>query len=141
MMPHSRTHQDPEQLTQATAAKSVARNAHGQSLDDARETFRAEWQAKIDHKRQQAKRAANNATWCGELAARAALAGPAVGACLCALFGLLGGMAGFFMSLLIGGLLGYIAVLPLLVLCYGTRWSCRWWVQRLEREAEELERS
>lgn len=35
----------------------VTRNVHGQSLDDARQAFRAEWQAKVDRKRQQAVRA------------------------------------------------------------------------------------
>lgn len=35
----------------------VIRNVHGQSLDDARQAFRAEWQAKVDRKRQQAVRA------------------------------------------------------------------------------------
>lgn len=34
------------------ASLVVTRNAHDQSLDDAREAFRAEWAAKIDQKRQ-----------------------------------------------------------------------------------------
>lgn len=62
-MPKSHTHPDPEQLSRPTGSESVTRNAHGQSLDDARETFRAEWQAKIRMKRQEAVRARRCHQW------------------------------------------------------------------------------
>lgn len=113
-----------------------------QRLDDARAEFRVEWQAKLDRKRQQAKRALGHA---GDLKVLAELM--AGGGAICGLFvgAVIGGGTGHPVVAVIiavfGTLLGLgLALVPvaLLRVCGGI---CRRRGERLEREAHELERS
>lgn len=141
-MPQSRTHQDPEQLSRPTVAEDVTRNAHGESLDDAREAFRAEWQAQIERKRQQAKGAAEGALFFHQ--ASCVILGGA--AALGALFGCLPGFqwGGLSAALAMSVISALLAVLLALVPA-GAAFACAWLLcekaDRLKREAEELERS
>lgn len=118
------------------------RNVHGQSLDDARAAFRAEWQAKVDRKRHEAARAQEKARrWAS--APQKLLLGGAV----------LGGLGGVYLGVSTGA----FRVLPALILALAlsgcglviplaaaatacaTRQKQR--ADQLEREAQRLERS
>jgi hypothetical protein len=140
-MPHNHTHQDPDQRSRP-AVESVARNAHGQSLDDVRETFRAEWQAKIERKREQATEAASAALFFHH-ASQVILGGAAA---LGVLFGCLSGFqqGGLSTALTTSVTAALIAVL-LALLPAGAAFGCAWLLctraERLEQEAQELERS
>lgn len=140
-MPHSRTHHDREQLARTTSAESVARNAHGQSLDEARESFRAEWQAKIDRKRQQAKEAAEGALFCYRTSRAILIGAASVGALCGGVMGLRSGLPSALFTAISGAL---VAVL-LALLPAGAVFVCAWLLcenaDRLKREADELERS
>lgn len=120
----------------------VARNAHGQSLDDAREAFRAGWAVQLREKQEQAARTARLADLTQDLARRIASAGTALG-------GLLGWALGarrgdllswivITMSLAAVGLV--LALAPALV-ALGGSWIYRRRAERLEREVREMERS
>lgn len=113
-----------------------------QRLDDARAEFRAEWQAKLDRKRQQAKRALGHAGDFKVLAELMAVAGA-----ICGLFvgGVIGGGTGHPVVTVIiavfATLLGLgLALVPaaLLRVCGGI---CRRRGERLEREVREMERA
>jgi len=140
-MPHSRTHQDPVQLSRSTAER-VARNAHGQSLDDAREIFRTEWQAKIDLNREQAEQERRRAISLGRAPEYVYLAGATGG-------GIIGGswvasslgLWGFPLGAFAGALLGCAFLSPAVFVVIVARLSSLRAVKRLEREVEELERS
>lgn len=120
---------------------AISRNVHGQSLEDAQESFRAEWAAKIQKKRGEAERARRREGGWDHFCDWFYLRGIAFG-------GGLGGLAGLILKGLLGALilaaggallLGIIGV-PLLVLGLG----CKAWfgmrAQRLERELLELGR-
>lgn len=142
-MPLSHTQQDPEQLARLSAAKGVTRNAHGQSLDDARAAFRAEWQAKIDRKREQAERAKRTAVLLLERVAELIVVGTTgFGVLLGCLIGfqrrdLATGLTMSFHAATIGVLLSVVLVGVTML----SSWFCRYQAERLEQEARELERS
>lgn len=136
-MPHSRTQHDPEQRSRATAVESQPCDDHGPRLDDARAEFRAEWQTKIEQKRQQAERA-----WQIQLRSwnvrnylyRVTLA--------------------MFFFVWLAGSIGVLTSLPSICLLVGalvigalgfgsscSEWFWRKHAERLEREVRELERS
>jgi hypothetical protein len=56
-------------------------------------------------------------------------------------FGLFSGLSGLFWGFVTGGILGFIAALPLMFLCAGSHSFYRGRAARLERELRELERS
>lgn len=142
-MPHRHTHQDADPLFRPTPCESVTRDAHGQSLDDARETFRAEWQAKIGRKWDQAERAKRTAVLLLERVAELVVVGTTG-------FGvLLGCLIGFQRRDLATGLtmsfhaatIGVLLSLVLVGVTMLSSWFCHYQAERLEQEAQELERS
>lgn len=139
-MPHSPTQQDPDPLSRPTAAESVARNVHGQSLEDAQATFRAEWETKIWETRCQAEKAANTAIWCGEMVEKILTGGPTFGAYFGTLIGVSRG-TGLGTGLIFGCILGFVAVIPPALLAAGGQWLYRRRAERLERKLRELELS
>lgn len=137
-----RTNQDPEPLAHPTTAEGVTRNARGESLDDARETFRAEWQARLWANREQSEEARRAEKGWASFRERIFVGGVGFGAYFAGLAGLLTtGLPGVLIGTLAGAVLGWIAVIPLAVLSL----ACEVWFQRkaerLERDAHDLERS
>lgn len=135
-MPHSRTHQDPVQLSRSTAER-VARNAHGQSLDDARESFRAEWQAKIERKWEQLDHARRLQNWWHTATLRTLYRGA---------------WTSFLLGMLLVAytrrsewltiiFLGFLLLLPFVLAGSLCEYCWKRGAQRLEREIAELERS
>jgi len=131
-----------KELHAAPELRPVIRSAEGQRLDDARAEFRAEWQAKVDRKRQQAKRAMRVA-----IAIKWAAGGITFGGIMIGVF--LGAKtaatAGYLVSqgmvvVICAAVASLFAMLPILLalLC---SWIFRSHAERLEREATELERS
>lgn len=130
------------QLPESHIPEAVTRNARGQSLDDARETFRAEWQVKIDRKRHQA---AWNRRRTGALVRASRLirmVGFRMGAIIGALYlGQRFGFAGLLDGLVRGACLGLLVSLSLAILCKVGADYWRRHAKRLEREVREMERS
>jgi hypothetical protein len=130
-----------EELHTEPELRPEIRSAEGERLDAARAEFRAEWQAKIDRKRQQAESARRREVGWDHFCDWFYLRGIALG-------GGLGGLAGLILKGLLGALIlaagGALAVgvigVPLLVLGLG----CKAWfgmrAQRLEQELLELGR-
>lgn len=119
----------------------MARNAHGQSSDEARESCPGSWQARITEKQRRAKGAAEGALFFYG-ASRVILIGAAsVGALYGCLMGLRSGLSSALFTAIIGALVAVL--LALLPAC--AAFACAWLLcenaDRLEREAEELERS
>lgn len=140
-MLQSPTQQDPDPLSRPTAAESVVRNVHGQSLEDAQAAFRAEWETKIWEARCQAEKDANTAIRCGELAEKIVTGGPTFGAYFGALIGLSRGFSGLGTGLVFGCILGFVAVIPPALLAAGGQWFYLRRAKRLEQELRELELS
>lgn len=141
-MPTRRTNQEPAPLLGPNAAESVARNPHGQSLDEARAAFRAEWQTKIERKQAQAVKARKLEKWYRQAPRRILIGGAVVGACLGALGGALQGILhDFLLGALLGGAYGFLTVLPLPLLTLLGQWCHYEHAELLEREVRELKRS
>lgn len=127
---------------ESRAPEAVTRNVHGQSLDDARETFHAEWQAQIEQKRELAKEAAAAALFFHQ-ASRVILGGAAS---LGVLYGCLAGLERRDLSTTLATSMAaaliavLLALLPALA-AFGCAWLLCTRAERLEQEAQELERS
>lgn len=123
------------------AQEAVSRNAHGESLDDARETFRVEWEARLRKKKQRSAQARQTVEWIGETRKYVLISGLALGAYF---GGLIGAMymnsSGILAGLVLGGPSGTIAVIPLLLLCRSGEWFYRQRAEQLEYEVGEMER-
>lgn len=141
-MPQIRAQHDSERSARPIATGHVSRNAHGQSLDDAREAFRAEWQAKIERKRELAKEAAAAALFFHQ-ASRVILGGAAS---LGVVYGCLAGLERRDLSTTLttsvtAALFAvFLALIPALA-AFGCAWLLCTRAERLEQEAQELERS
>lgn len=127
---------------ESRAPEAVTRNVHGQSLDDARETFRAEWQAQIERKRELAREAASAALFFHQ-ASRVILGGAAS---LGVLYGCRAGLQRGDLSTTLttsvtAALIAvFLALVPAFV-AFGCAWLLCTRAERLEQEAQELERS
>lgn len=118
---------------------AVARNANGQSLDDAREAFRAEWEAQLDRKRKQAGVAADVSFVFTQLLGVLVITGAVRG-------GFLGYLAHFGLTITAtlafsGALLGFSFSLTTAVVARRSTRRYRECAERLERELRERERS
>jgi len=122
-------------------AAPVSRNVEGQSLDDARAAFRADWQAMVDRKLRRAAWARTRAAALSQTTGHLRIAGPALGAVLGALF-LLGahGFPQIIQGTLLGALFGFLAVIPLMLLTEASAGHWRQHAIELERSAREMER-
>lgn len=122
-------------------APTGKRNAHGQSLDDAREAFRSEWQAKVERKRRQA-------AWATLMAVNFQRAAglTAVGTIALSVHRLYSeaihpyDLPAMMELVLIGAILGVGLALPLAAVVGLCAWPFRRWARRLEREARKMER-
>lgn len=144
-MPHSHTQQDAEQLSRPIAGEGLTRNAHGQSLDDAREAFRTAWEQKLRVLREQAKQARRRAESCRKIGWFIFVGGPVFGAYFGAVLALLqfheaGWAEAFVAGAVTGSIFGLSTVVPFLLLVAGCWWRYRQRAQRLERELQKLER-
>lgn len=124
--------------SRAQVPEPVTRNPHGQSLDDAREAFRAEWEAKIREKQLAAEQARRSEEWFASSRPLFFAGGTGFGAFFAVPPGLLiGGLPGALTGAVGGAMLGWLACVLSLV--------CESWFQkkaeRLEREVQKLERS
>lgn len=148
-MPQRHTQHQPDQLAHPTGADSVTRNAHGQSLDDARETFRTEWEEKLWALRERAEQARRRAEGCRKIGEFIFVGGPVFGAYFGAVIapfsfhevGWAGAALVAVASAGAGVVFGLTSVIPVLLLVAGCRWFYRSRAQWLEREVEKLERS
>lgn len=127
---------------QAVPARDVvSRNAHGESLEDAREAFRAEWEAKLRKKKQAAAQARQKVERIAKTREAMLPGGLLLSACFGVLIGVLVmGFPGFAAGFLLGGLFGINIVIPPLLLCRGGEWFYRQRAERLEHEIREMER-
>lgn len=141
-MSQRQTFQDPEQLSQLTIAEDLTRNVHGESLDDARAEFRAEWQAKIERKREQAEQARRTFRYFqrgpGVISVIAAIGGAVFAAVRTA-----GGGGAWFIPVgaFAGSILGWAFTSPLVPASIVAATVYRRRAERLEREGQELEHS
>lgn len=122
----------------AQAPEPVTRNPHGQSLDDAREAFRTEWQAKIQEKQLAVGQARRSEEWFASSRPQFFAVGAGFGAFFAVPLGLLiGGLPGALVGAVGGAMLGWLTVVLSLV--------CESWFQkkaeRLEWEVQKLEHS
>lgn len=134
--------QEPPQGYARMPEEVASRNAHGQSLDEARETFRAGWEVKLQETRQQAARARRLEDRLSDAPRRILIGGALCGAAIMAVTGaMLGGLPDLVMGALIGGVNRLLVLLPpalVALLCQGC-WKRR--AERLERQVREMERS
>lgn len=121
---------------------AVSRNAHGQSLDDAREAFRAGWELKLQETRQQAVRARRLEDWFSYAPRTILIGGALCGAAIMGVTGaMLGGLPDLVMGALIGGVNGLLVLLPLALVALLFQWCWQRRAERLERQVREMERS
>lgn len=123
-----------------TPIGEVSRNADGQSLDDARQEFRAAWQAKVADQRQRAAWARKRSTALRHMTRQLRTTGLLIGAVagLLYCFGdqpVLRVLHGSF----VGAMLGLVAVIPLMLLTEGSAGHWRERAEQLERAARQME--
>jgi len=139
-MPHRRTQLTTDERSYPTAVDTVTRTRQGQSLDDARETFRTEWQAKVDGKMRQAVRARLQANEhhqaVGLLLIVVALGGTLVSSLA---FATRNKPSYLMEDMVLAGVIGLIAVITLLLINSGCAWGWGKRAERLERAAREME--
>lgn len=126
----------------AQVPEPVTRNAHGQSLDDAREAFRTEWEAKIREKHRQAEQARKYEEWWNDALPKLLIGGVATGTALGLLVAAASGRIDTIpFCLTVGIVIGILLVLPLILMAMIRAGSSRMRAERLEREVREMERS
>jgi hypothetical protein len=145
-MSQSHFHEAPGERSHQTAATEVSRNTHGQSLEDAREAFRVEWQAQIQEKERAAGRSRELAVWYGKareiLYAGGRVLGGVLGLSLVVRFGwMTAGPLDLVQSMVFGAIGGMLAATPLAMVTRLCEWFWQQRAEKREREARELERS
>lgn len=141
-MPQGRTQHDPERFARPIAPDHVSRNAHGQTLDDAREIFRAEWQAQIARKQHQAVRTRSLVIGMRRAAASMLIAGVSLGALLgCVLGFMMGNLPALILSVFLLGAVGFIFALAPVFIILVCALAGQSYTERLQREVWEMERS
>ena len=79
--------------------------------------------------------------WISEARKKILVGSPVLGACFLALiWATVMGFAGLVMGLMYGGLFGFIAVIPLRLICDGRMWFYRQRAEQLEYEVWQMER-
>lgn len=136
-------HEEPRVRLQEESRdpEAVTRNVHGESLDDARAVFQAEWEAKIAQMRQQAEQSRRRQMWWGAATWKIFCGGAGAG-----LF--LGMMAGASMpaaetmpAFLTAIILWTILATPFVFFASACEWRWKKRAERLEGELRELERA
>lgn len=129
--------EDHEELRVRPSEPVVSRNAHGQSLDDARQAFRAEWEAKIREKWEQADRGRRLVNWWHTATLRTLYGG----AWTSFLLGMLLVLLTRRSEWLTVGILAFFLIIPFVFAGSLTEYYWKKRAQRLEHEAQKLELS
>ena len=124
---------ETETVCPASSDGDVTRNIVGQSLDDARAQFHADWQVRLARRRRAVDRARRLVSLLHRITEWLLAAGALFGAISGVLLGLLSGQLPMLLdAMVLGALIGAGATLPLLLLVQLPAWALRWYAFRTE---------